>query len=105
MDEKKRCFNCRWFATVDSGYSNYTVLGTNVHCIKSKNEFFPCEESCSWKLENSKTLDSKPVLVAESCDSYIHSDNHICLDVDGEITIEEWKNDEELYHTAINYGL
>lgn len=40
-----RCYNCKFWAIQDSGYSNYTVTETTVHCMKK--HFEPVEESYS----------------------------------------------------------
>jgi hypothetical protein len=102
----KRCFNCKWFATVDDGYSNVTVELTTAHCLKDKNKYLPCEESYSWKYENSETKDCKEMRVAEKCKDYKFSDNQIRLDIEGEVKIEDWeKSDKSLYKQAKKYGL
>lgn len=101
--KNKRCYNCKWFVTVDDGYSNYTVIDTIVHCLQKLNKNFPMSESYSWKIENSKTKDHEIVKVAETCEKYLEYQNQIVLDVDGEHTLEDWIKDEELYEMAKIY--
>ncbi len=95
-----RCYNCKFWACVDSGYSNYTVLETTVHCLKNK--FEPIDESYSWTYPGAK--DSDFTKRAETCE-YFKEGEGISLDVDGEITIEDYKDDEELYEAAKEYDL
>lgn len=91
--DKKRCNNCKFFMTQDTGYSNYTVMETTVDCIKKANQYFPCDESYSWEYEPKKEF--KELQVAENCSHYKKGEG-IHFDVDGEITIEDYKNDTEL---------
>lgn len=101
---QKRCYNCKFWATEDSGYSNYTVEETKVHCLKKK--FEPIEESYSWE-QNTKSPENDHEFFkqAESCPEFtIESGMQIRLDVDGEITIEDFKDDAELYDAAKAYG-
>jgi hypothetical protein len=102
MENEKRCFNCKFFATKDGGYSNYTVTETICHCLQNLNPAFPMEESYSWTYEGSETKDHEIVKVAETCESFKTGDQ-IKLDVEGDYTIEDWKEDEELYEAAKNY--
>ena len=103
MEEKKRCFNCRWFAMEDTGYSNYSVQETIVHCLRHLNPAFPMDESYSWENENSTSKDHEIPKFAETCPSYEFSTDQIHLDVDGDDTIEDWKKDKELYELAVEY--
>jgi len=101
--ENKRCYNCKFFAKADSGYSNYTVMETTIHCLH--NHFEPTEESYSWIDRHDSTKDHEFFKRAETCTHFIQSDNQIHLDVDGETTIEDFKEDTELYNAAKEYGL
>lgn len=100
----KRCYNCKFWATQDEGYSNWTVTETNVHCLKSK--FDPIEESYSWKKDNAKPEnDHEFFKQAENCDEFKQEEGiQISFDVDGETTIEDFKGDEEVYQAAKEYG-
>jgi hypothetical protein len=101
--EYKRCYDCKFWATVDSGYSNYTVTETTVHCLKK--HFEPVEESYSWTYGGKNPEnDHEFFRQAEKCDDFIKGES-ISLDVDGEVTIEDYKEDDELYQAAVEYGL
>lgn len=96
--ETKRCPNCKFFATEDQGYSNYTVTETEVHCIKK--HFDPIEESYSWAKEEPAFFKQ-----AETCPDFKQETGvQIALDVDGEVTIEDFKDDMEVYEAALAYG-
>ena len=41
MSDKKTCLDCRFAVEEDYGYSNYTVEGTDVHCLKKLNSDLP----------------------------------------------------------------
>ena len=91
----KRCNNCKFFMTQDEGYSNYTVLETIVNCLKRKNQYFPCEESYSWLSQDSE--DYKQLQVAENCEEYKECHGiQIQFDVEGEATIDDYSDDNEL---------
>lgn len=98
-----RCYNCKFWATVDSGYSNYTVLETTVHCLKSC--FKPIEESYSWREDkNNPENDSEFFKKAENCIHFVREAGvQIQLDVEGDVSIEDCKEDDEVYQAAINY--
>lgn len=100
----KRCYNCKFWATQDSGYSNWTVMETYVHCLKSK--FEPIEESYSWKQDNKNPEnDHEFFKQAETCPEFKQeTGTQVALDVDGEATIEDFKEDNEVYKAAKSYG-
>lgn len=104
-NKNKRCFNCLWFATVDSRYSNYTVECTTCHCLKDKNGYLPCEESYSWEIENSPTKHAPAVMVAEECIFFCDKGDRdqVRLDVDREVSINDFC--EELQQAVKDYGL
>ncbi len=100
--EYKRCYNCKFFATNDCGYSNWTVTETELHCLKKK--FEPIEDSYSWKSINPAD-DNIFYKQAESCIDYKKETGvQVSLDVDGEVTIDDFKNDEDVYKAAKEYG-
>jgi hypothetical protein len=97
--KEKICPNCKFFATQDSdsGYSNWSVTETEVHCMKK--HFEPIEESYSWHKHPPKFFK-----LAESCIDYREeSGTQLTLDVDGETTIEDFKSDDDVYQAAIEY--
>jgi hypothetical protein len=55
MEKPNRCYNCKFWCTKDTGYSNWTVEETIVHCLKE--HFEPVEESYSWKRTDDESCD------------------------------------------------
>lgn len=41
MSECKSCLRCVWLVTRDTGYSNYTVIDTDAHCVMCRNAKLP----------------------------------------------------------------
>jgi hypothetical protein len=103
--EYKRCYNCKFWALHDSGYSNYTVTETTVYCLKD--HFEPIEESYSWnKSRKNPENDHEFFKQAENCGDFKQETGvQIHLDVDGDVTIEDFKEDSELYEAAKSWGL
>lgn len=94
-----RCYNCKFFARQDSGYSNYTTESTEISCLK--NHFETTEESYSWRQsEKDPENDADFFKIAEICPDFKFSENQIHLDVDEYGTIEDYKDDPELYEAA-----
>lgn len=118
-DKKHKCFNCKFYMTQDYGYSNYTVEGTDHHCLKQCNPFmdnavFTCVRDAEARqkeinstpfnahIKNKKKEDVlSPFLRmcehAEKCLEYKEDKNGQALqfDVDGEITIKDC-NDQDI---------
>lgn len=65
----KKCFNCRYFATEDEGYSDWTVMNTVVHCLHKLHPGMPCDETYSW-YDDKKTQDSEFMVFAETCSKF-----------------------------------
>lgn len=97
-----RCYNCKFYACSDSGYSNYTVMGTDIDCLKK--HFETTEESYSWK-QSEKDPENDDVFFkrAESCPDYKVAINQIHLDVNRETKLSEYKDDPELYEAALEF--
>lgn len=66
---EKRCFNCIFFATEDTGYSDWTVEDTIIHCLHKKHPSMPREETYSW-VQPDTTQDSEFMKFAINCDKY-----------------------------------
>jgi hypothetical protein len=99
-----RCQNCFWFATKDSGYSNWTVEETTCYCIKKLNPHFPCPECYSWEVPGSPTKDHAVLRVAETCGSFRREcGEQIRLDADGDVKLADFC--EELQLAAKAYGM
>ncbi len=103
--EYKRCYNCKFWATDDQGYSNYTVTDTTVHCLKK--HFDAVDESYSWNNDSKNPEnDHEFYKQAETCIDFKQEiGTQIHLDVDGVITVEDFKEDPEVYEAAKQYGL
>ena len=43
MPEHTSCLGCKWMFTRDTGYSNYTVLDTEAHCVHDRNPKLPAD--------------------------------------------------------------
>ena len=66
QNDKRRCYNCKFYYRQDEGYSNYTVELTQVHCLRGKNPKVDGEsEGYDWETE-----DHEFMKVAETCDSF-----------------------------------
>lgn len=95
-----RCQNCKFWALWDSGYSNYTVLETTVYCLKK--HFEPIEESYSWNNNPNHEF----LKQAETCVDFKKEEGvQITYDVAGYVTIEDYKDDLEVYNAAKEYPL
>ena len=103
MSELNRCYNCKFWATKDEGYSNYTVTETVVHCLKK--HFQPTKESYSWEMDDKNPINDNIFFKqAENCiDFKKQSGVQIRLDVDGDENIEDFKGDLEVYEAAKQY--
>ena len=44
----KSCIGCKWLYKRDSGYSNWTVLETEVKCARGNNSNLPADEPYDW---------------------------------------------------------
>ena len=95
----KSCADCKFFMTYDSGYSNYTVMETTACCLKNLNPHLPAEESYSWR--RSKEV-PRQLQVAETCPAYKEGEG-AWFDVDGDVTVEDFKDDPELYEALLAY--
>ena len=85
----KSCNECRYAVGQDTGYSNYTVMGTDFICLLNKN---PNNHFDIWYGE------AKELNHAEQCDKYTYSDNApACFDVDGDVSADDaFDGDSEL---------
>lgn len=64
-NEKRRCYNCKFYMRQDRGYSNYTVEETEGFCLKGLNVYLPANEGYSHE-----SNDHPVMKVAESCDAF-----------------------------------
>jgi len=87
MEDKVKCYNCRFFIRQDTGYSNYTVIETEIGCLKQVWE--DMDESYSWRTTTKEHPFWKQ---AEECNHYIEGEG-IWLDVDGEVDLYDYDID------------
>jgi len=87
------CVGCKFLCRYDLGYSNYTVTDTEVVCVKGKNPNLPADEPYPWMQGET---DMWPKTNESRCTQFSAGD-HAHFDVDGETTIEDYRDDPELY--------
>jgi hypothetical protein len=87
------CQDCKFLSSQDDGYSNWTVTNTVVSCLKGK--FKDIEDSYTW--EEKKFYDQ-----FNNCEHFKEGCGPT-FDVDGEITIEDYKDDEEVYQLLVKH--
>lgn len=80
---ERRCTGCAFAFFEDYGYSNYTTLGTNIHCLLALNPRFPCEDDYSWQYD-AKAKDHEINRFAESCQRFKATDAPLKMDCDHE---------------------
>lgn len=87
MNETKNCDNCKYCVLTDTGYSNYTVEGTDADCLLNLNPGFPEDY---WYGE-------EPALAyAENCPRFTPGEPTM-IDVDREKgDLENYSDDPEL---------
>lgn len=103
MKMYKRCYNCKFFALQDQGYSNYTVLETEIHCLKK--HFEPQDESYSWRRIDNPEKDHAFYKQAETCQDYVKENGvQVYFDVDGDVKLKDFITDSEVYQAACEYG-
>jgi hypothetical protein len=84
----KHCSKCKFSLKQEVGYSNWTVEGCDLYCLKGLNKSLPAD---GWYGECPEGF------FAEECSSYIESRETILIDVDKEDgAMENYTNDEEL---------
>lgn len=97
--------------TQDYGYSNYTVEGTDHHCLKTNNPYIDGAQfdninsaSNSYYIKDGKSLFEKMCEFAEHCDYFSNDVQGIALrlDVEGEVKVE-WCGDAEVIEAYNNY--
>ena len=82
-----KCTDCKYCYTQDTGYSNYTVMGTDVMCLKKKHP-----NGCFDLFYG----DSKGLDFAEKCDDFTEGER---LDIDCDMEcgdINAYTDDEEI---------
>jgi hypothetical protein len=90
MANERSCVGCKFLYSWDSGYSNYTVEETEMHCAKSRNANLPASRPWDWN----EADDNWPMTNASRCELYAPGER-IHLDVDGEDSVAGQSNDAE----------
>lgn len=70
----KKCSECKYAILQDTGYSNWTVMGTDFHCAKKLHP----EDGLDWWYGEDKRIE-----YAEQCAGY-EAGEPVQMDVDGE---------------------
>lgn len=90
-----KCKNCKYFVEQETGYSNWTVMEIYLTCLKGK--FKGIEDSYTWE-------EKQFFKQFENCEHFKPAKMYLNFDVDGEITIENFKEDEEVYNLLKENG-
>lgn len=85
-DKPRNCLGCRYAVTIDYGYSNYTVEGSNFYCGKKAH---PADGFDEWYGED------KRLQFAEECPQYLAGEG-IWVDVDGDQEADLSDEDKEI---------
>ena len=87
MERSRLCTDCKFCLRRDTGYSNYTVTGFDINCLKNLNKDFPVDEFYG---------KDDALLFANQCDSFV-SGGCVNVDVDMEDgMLEDYSYDEEV---------
>jgi len=95
-NDKRRCYNCKFYYRHDRGYSNYTVEDTEVNCLLRKNPHLDdTSEGYSWE-----TDDHEFMRVAEGCCDFVAGEP-LTIDCDEESAPYDRPDDRNLasYYT------
>lgn len=84
------CEGCKFLCRQDDGYSNWTVMGVSLRCLKRVNPHMPASDD----IESYAT--EQALKYGETCTARVAGDGP-WFDVDGEVTNEDFKDDPEVY--------
>jgi hypothetical protein len=90
----KTCVGCKFLYAHDSGYSNWTVLDTDIKCAKDKNPNLPAEEPYDW-IKPPEGTDNWKATKESRCELYAAGEM-VHLDVDGETGPADCTDDAEV---------
>ena len=86
-DKKMKCTDCKYCYQQDTGYSNYTVMGTDVECLKKKHP-----DGCFDLFYG----EDKRIDFAEKCGDFVEGEG-LYIDCDMELgDIDSYTNDPEI---------
>ena len=92
MSNEKSCVGCKFLYMQDTGYSNYTVEGTDAICAKGRNPNLGAEVPYDWK----QNPDNWSATNESRCELYEFSEITVSLDVDGECKAAAQTDDAEV---------
>ena len=90
MNEKS-CVGCKFLYARDTGYSNYTVMDTEIDCALDLNPHLPSEEP----YDHHGEPDNWPATMNSRCERYAPGE-FVHLDVDGEVSAKDCTDDPEV---------
>lgn len=90
MNEKS-CVGCKFLYAQDTGYSNYTVMDTEIDCALNRNPNLPATEPYGRR----EDPDNWDATKESRCDRYAEGPM-VHLDVDGEVTAANSTDDPEV---------
>lgn len=90
MNEKS-CVGCKFLYARDTGYSNYTVMDTDIECALNLNRNLPASEP----YDRREDPDNWTATKESRCERYAKGPM-VHLDVDGEVTAANSTDDPEV---------
>ena len=95
MSDERLCTTCKFCCQEDYGYSNWTVEGTSLSCLRGLNPQLDGLEASAYTAAEKKTME-QVIRFADSCSEYVAGDGPT-FDVDGETNIDHYKDDPDVY--------
>lgn len=68
---KTSCVGCQYMYMHDTGYSNYTVLNTEVRCALDKNPNLPADAPYDWAAKHDGSRDNWPKTNESRCEKFL----------------------------------
>lgn len=100
----KSCVSCKFLYLHHRGYSNYTVMDTDILCALDKNPHLPAPEPWDWRYNDHE--DNYPKTNNSRCGSYSWRplDKIVTLDVEGYNGPADFTDDVEVIDAICNYS-
>lgn len=100
------CLSCACMYFKDSGYSNYTVIDTDVCCARARNPHLPAPEPYDWNRDPEH--DNWPATQDSLCNAAVPLPSgvrHAHFDVEGETTVSAFADlPEEAFQALLDAG-
>lgn len=93
------CIGCKYLYSIGLGYSNYTLLDTEIRCAKNKNKYLPAHEPCDWVFDG--VTDNWEKTNSGRCELYA-AGVMVKLDVDGEDGPADYIDDKDVIESICN---